>query len=53
VYAIKKSIPYVPQTTASTRKNHIAKSAKDCGIRDLKTLCSAKPSEKVVTLVAK
>jgi hypothetical protein len=26
-----KSIPYVQQTSAKTKNNHISKSAKDCG----------------------
>lgn len=35
VQAITKSIPYVPQTSASARKSHTVKSAKDCGISEL------------------
>lgn len=35
VQAVTKSIPYVPQTSASTRKSHTAKSAKDSGISEL------------------
>lgn len=35
VQVITKSIPYVPQTAASTRKSYTARSFKDCGISEL------------------